>query len=122
VDTRDIAEAAAVALTAEGHLGKTYNLNGPEVLSGPHIASIWSRLLGKEVKYPGENMDAIEAQMLQQAPAWSAFDIRMMFQGYLERGFVAAAGDIETLTGLLGHPPRRYEDFARATARKWQES
>ena len=122
VDVRDIAEAAAVALTAEGHLGKTYNLNGPEVLSGPKIASIWSRLLGKEVKYPGEDMDGFEAQMRQQAPAWSAFDIRMMFQGYLERGFVAEAGDIETLTGLLGHPPRRYEDFARETARKWRES
>jgi hypothetical protein len=45
----------------------------------------------------------------------------MMFQVYLERGFVAEAGDIETLTSLLGHPPRRYEEFARATARKWQE-
>ena len=122
VDVRDIAEAAAVALTAAGHLGKTYNLNGPEVLSGPAIASIWSRLLGKEVKYPGENMDGFEAQMRQQAPAWSAFDLRMMFQGYLERGFVAEPGDIETLTRLLGHPPRRYEDFARETARKWQES
>jgi uncharacterized protein YbjT (DUF2867 family) len=122
VDVRDIAEAAAVALTAEGHLGKTYNLNGPEVLSGPQIASIWSRLLGKEVVYPGEELDGFEAQMRQQAPAWSAFDFRMMFQGYLERGFVAEASDIETLTGLLGHPPRRYEDFARETARKWQES
>ena len=30
VDIRDIAEAAAIALTTEGHEGKTYNLNGPE--------------------------------------------------------------------------------------------
>ena len=29
----------------------------------------------------------------------------MMFQGYLERGFVAEDGDIETLAKLLGHPP-----------------
>ena len=58
--------------------------------------------------------------MRQKSPAWSAFDIRMMFQGYLERGFAAEAGDVKTLTGLLGHPSRRYEDFARETARKWQ--
>jgi hypothetical protein len=45
----------------------------------------------------------------------------MMFQGYLERGFVAEAGDVEGLTNLLGHPPRRYEDFARETALRWQE-
>jgi uncharacterized protein YbjT (DUF2867 family) len=121
VDIRDIAEAAAIALTTEGHLGKTYNLNGPEVLSGPMAAAIWSKLLDKEIKYPGENMDGFEAQMRQKAPSWSAFDIRMMFQGYLERGFVAEAGDLETLTSLLDHPPRRYEDFARETAEKWKK-
>lgn len=121
VDIRDIAEAAAIALTNEGHLGKTYNLNGPDVLSGPMAASIWSKLLDKEIKYPGEDMDGFEEQMRQKAPSWSAFDVRMMFQGYLERGFVAEAGDLRTLTQLLGHPPRRYEDFARETAEKWKK-
>jgi uncharacterized protein YbjT (DUF2867 family) len=123
VDIRDIAEAAAVALTSAGHEGKTYNLNGPEVLSGPKVASIWSKLLGKEVRYPGEDMDAFEEQMRsQQAPSWSALDIRMMFQGYLERGFVAEEGDLETLTALLGHAPRRYQDFARETNVEWQKA
>jgi uncharacterized protein YbjT (DUF2867 family) len=121
VDIRDIAEAAAIALTSEGHYGKTYNLNGPEVLSGPKVASIWSGLLGKEIRYPGNDMDAFEEQMRKRAPSWSAFDIRMMFQGYLERGFVAEARDIETLTDLLGHTPRRYEDFASETALNWQK-
>ena len=121
VDIRDIAEAAAIALTSDGHFGKTYNLNGPEVLSGPKIASIWSGLLGKEIRYSGHDMDAFEEQMRKQRPSWAAFDIRMMFQGYLERGFAAEAGDVETLTELLGHAPRRYEEFARETLLKWQE-
>src|SRR6202049_689725 len=103
VDIRDIAEAAAIALTSDGHYGKPYNLNGPEVLSGPKIASIWSGLLGKEIRYAGDDMDAFEEQMRKRGPSWSAFDIRMMFQGYLERGFVAEPGDVETLTALLGH-------------------
>jgi uncharacterized protein YbjT (DUF2867 family) len=120
VDIRDIAEAAAIALTSDGHLGKTYNLNGPEVLNGPKVASIWSGLLGRQIRYPGEDMDAFEKQMREKSPAWSAFDIRMMFQGYLERGFVAGPGDLDTLTELLGHPPRRYEDFARETVLAWQ--
>jgi uncharacterized protein YbjT (DUF2867 family) len=120
VDIRDIAEAAAIALTSDGHAGKTYNLNGPEVLSGPKMASIWSRVLGREIRYSGDDMDAFEEQMRKQAPPWSAFDIRMMFQGYLERGFAAEAGDVETLTEMLGHPPRRYEDFAGETAALWK--
>lgn len=123
VDIRDIAEAAAIVLTSAGHEGKTYNLNGQEVLSGPKVASIWSDVLGKEVRYPGEDMDQFEEQMRSQhAPSWSAFDIRMMFQGYLERGFVADGGDLETLTALLGHAPRLYRDFARETHLEWQKA
>ena len=121
VDVRDIAEAAAIALTAEGHLGKTYNLMGPSALSGPQAATIWSDLLHKEVRYAGEALDSFEEQMRKSGPSWSAFDIRMMFQGYLERGFIAGDGDIEAVTKLLGHAPRRYEDFARETAQEWRE-
>ena len=92
VDVRDIAEATAIVLTSEEHNGKTYNLNGPEAINGPKAASIWSKLLGKEIHYAGHDMDAFEEQMRKSAPSWSAFDIRMMFQGYLERGFVADDG------------------------------
>ena len=120
VDIRDIAEATAIVLTSDEHDGKTYNLNGPEALSGPKAASIWSKLLGKEIRYAGHDMDDFEEQMRKSAPSWSAFDIRMMFQGYLERGFVAETGDVEKLTKLLGHALRRYEDFAAETAALWK--
>ena len=85
------------------------------------MAAIWSSVLGKEIHYAGDDMDAFEEQMRKSAPSWSAFDIRMMFEGYLERGFIAGDGDLETLTKLLGHAPRRYEDFARETFLSWQE-
>lgn len=116
VDVRDIAEAAAITLTSDGHLGKTYNLVGPETLTGSSVASIWSKFLNKEIRYGGEDLERLEEQMRQSSPSWSAFDIRMMFQGYLERGFVASEEDIKTMTGLLGHTPRRYEDFAQEAA------
>jgi uncharacterized protein YbjT (DUF2867 family) len=120
VDVRDIAEAAAIALTSDGHAGKFYNLVGPSTLSGPRAASIWSELLDKEIRYRGEDFDAYEEQMRQMMPTWAAFDLRMMFQGYFERGFVANDDDIKILTDLLGHPPRNYEDFARETSLVWQ--
>ena len=65
-------------------------------------------------------MDQFEEQMRQKAPSWMAYDFRMMFQGYLERGFAAEEGDVEMLTKLLGHPPRRYEDFAQEAVQYWQ--
>jgi uncharacterized protein YbjT (DUF2867 family) len=120
VDIRDIAEAAAISLMSDEHFGKTYNVNGPAVLSGPRAASIWSKVLGREIKYAGDNLDIFEEQMRKHAPAWAAFDMRMMFQGYLERGFVAEHDDAASLTKLLGHAPRAYEDFANETVRDWQ--
>ncbi|MGA3123674.1 MAG: NmrA family NAD(P)-binding protein [Polyangiaceae bacterium] len=122
VDVRDIAEVAAISLTTKGHEGKVYNLNGPDVLSGAKAAMIWTKVLGKEIRYTGENMDAFEQQMRQNGPSWAAFDMRMMFQGYLERGFTAEAGDLEAVTRLLGHAPRVYGDFARETALEWQKA
>ena len=122
VDVRDIAEAAAIVLTGDDHIGQTCNLVGPDNLSGHKVASIWSGLLGKEVRYAGHDMEAFEAATRKRAPAWAAFDLRMMFQGYLERGFAVENGDIETVTKLLGHPPRRYEDFARQAVSAWSSA
>jgi uncharacterized protein YbjT (DUF2867 family) len=120
VDIRDIAEAAAICLMSDQHFGKTYNVSGPAILSGPKAASIWSKVLGKEIKYAGDNLDIFEEQMRKHGPSWAAFDIRIMFQGYLERGFVAENDDAAILTKLLGHEPRAYEDFANETMREWQ--
>ena len=119
VDVRDIAEAAAIVLTTPGHFGKTYNLVGPDVLSGPTVAALWSAALGQAVQYPGEHLDAFEEQLRTQVPAWAAYDFRVMMQGYLERGFAATPEDVAEVTTLLGHAPRRYVDFVNETAQLW---
>jgi uncharacterized protein YbjT (DUF2867 family) len=120
VDMRDIAEAAAVALTTDGHDGQTYDLVGPGLLSGPGVAALWSELLGKPIRYPAEDFDQWEQQMRKNAPGWAAHDLRMMFQGYVERGFASTEAEVERLTKLLGHAPLSYERFARATAKLWE--
>jgi uncharacterized protein YbjT (DUF2867 family) len=119
VDVRDIAEAAAVALTTHGHDGQTYDLVGPGLLSGSGAATLWSELLGKPVRYPGEDFDQWEQQMRNNSPGWAAHDLRMMFQGYVERGFASTEAEVERFTKLLGHAPHSYERFARATAKLW---
>lgn len=120
VDIRDIAAAAAISLTEGGHEGQTYDLVGPELLSGPKAAGVWSELLGKEIKYTGENFDAWENQMRNALPSWSAYDFRIMFQGYFERGFASTNTEIERLQTLLGRSPRRYEDLATELAKSWK--
>ena len=119
-DVRDIAEAAAISLTEEGHEGQTYDIVAPTMITGPGNAALWSKLLGKEIKYTGHDFDQWEQNMRSRMPSWSAFDLRMMLQGYFERGFESTETEVARLTKLLGHTPRSYEDFATETAAKWK--
>jgi uncharacterized protein YbjT (DUF2867 family) len=119
VDVRDIAAAAAISLTQGGHAGKTYNLVGPAPLSGPGAAAAWAAALRKPARYANPPLDSFEEQLLQMVPAWLAMELRLMFQGYQERGFAPAAADVAALTTLIGHAPRQYEDFAHETATAW---
>jgi len=119
-DVRDIAEAAAISLTEDGHEGQTYDIVAPTMISGPGNAALWSKLLGKEIKYTGHDFDQWEQNMRSKMPSWSAFDLRMMLQGYFERGFESTETEVARLTKLLGHAPRSYEDFATQTAATWK--
>jgi hypothetical protein len=66
-------------------------------------------------------MEVFEEQLRQIYPAWLAKDVRLMFQGYQDRGFAPSNADVATLTSLIGHAPRRYEDFVRETAAEWSK-
>ena len=118
-DLRDIAEAAAISLTEEGHEEQTYDIVAPSLISGPGNAALWSKLLGKEIKYTGHDFDEWEKSMRARMPGWSAFDLRMMLQGYFDRGFASTETEVARLTNLLGHTPRSYEDFAAETTKLW---
>jgi hypothetical protein len=76
--------------------------------------------VGKEIKYTGHNFDLWEQGMRTRMPSWSAFDLRMMFQGYFDRGFASTETEVARLTKFLGHAPRIYEDFAAETAASWK--
>ncbi len=120
VDVRDIAEAAAEALVGGGQAGQTYNLVGPEAVTGTSTAEVWSRALGRPVAYIGDDLDAWEEQSLAMLPAWMVFDFKEMFRFFQEHGLKGEAEDVERMTALLGHAPRSLEDFAAETAAAWR--
>ena len=99
---------------------ETYDLVGSEPLTGTAIADLWGAALGRAVTYGGDDLDALEAGLRRFAPSWLAYDLRVMMRRYQEDGAVATAAEVERFTALLGHPPRRYADFAAETARAWR--
>jgi len=122
VDVRDIAEAAAVALTTSAHAGESYDLVGPEAHTGESTAQVWSRALGKPVVYGGDDLEAWEKQSLQYMPDWIVFDFKNMYKFFQEKGLKATAEAIERQTRLLGHAPRSFGAFAEETASAWRKT
>jgi uncharacterized protein YbjT (DUF2867 family) len=120
VDVRDIAEAAAIALTTSGHEGECYDLVGPEEHTGESTAAVWARALGRPVVYGGNDLDAWEKQSLQYMPDWMAYDFRSMYEFFQEKGLKATPAGIEKLTRMLGHAPRSFGAFAAETAAAWK--
>ncbi|WP_175682094.1 SDR family oxidoreductase [Burkholderia cenocepacia] len=122
IDARDIAEVAALELIrrhdAPGKLPvETLNLVGPDTLTGPQLASIWSDTLGRPVAYGGDDPTPFEDNFAKFMPKWMAYEMRLMAERFVSDGMVPEAGDVERLTAILGRPLRTYRDFVAALVR-----
>lgn len=121
IDTRDIAEIAALELIArdqavEDSAVTRLNLVGPEALTGTDVAGIWSEVLGRAIAYGGDDTAGFEQNMRQFMPPWMAYDMRQMAERFISDGMLPAAGDVERLMQLLGRPLRSYRGFAAEIA------
>ncbi|MFQ6309167.1 SDR family oxidoreductase [Lysobacter capsici] len=121
IDARDIGEIAAIELlsrerAADGGALTRINLVGPDTLTGTDVAGIWSNALGRAIAYGGDDTAGFEQNLRQFMPAWMAYDMRQMAEGFLTEGMLPEQGDVERLTRLLGRPLRSYRDFAAETA------
>jgi uncharacterized protein YbjT (DUF2867 family) len=117
IDTRDIAEIAALELVrraqAPGSLPLSrINLVGPDTLTGSDVAGIWSDVLGRPINYGGDDSAGFEQNLLNFMPNWMAYDMRLMSERFLTEGMTPDAGDVARLTSLLGRPLRSYRAFA----------
>ncbi|MFS2058115.1 SDR family oxidoreductase [Kosakonia cowanii] len=119
VDTRDIAEVAAIELLRRDQASEklpveTINLVGPDTLTGNDAAAIWRDVLGREVMYGGDSPDTFEAGMTEFMPKWMAYEMRLMAERYVSHGMIPNGGDRERLVALLGRPLHTYRDFVAA--------
>ncbi|MGC0992112.1 NmrA family transcriptional regulator [Pantoea agglomerans] len=120
VDTRDIAEVAAIELIRRDQAGEelpveTLNLVGPDTLTGEEAAA-WQQPLGRPVIYGGDNPDAFEANMAEFMPRWMAYEMRLMAERYASDRMLPQEGDRVRLVTLPGRPLHNYRDFITALA------
>ncbi|NHN89537.1 SDR family oxidoreductase [Acetobacter conturbans] len=127
VDVRDIGEVAALELLRREHsatplVRETYELVGPDSLTGDILAHLWSEVLGRPIRYAGNDLKGFEERLNSFLPAWHAYDLRLMFNRYQQDGAVASPAEVARFAQLLGHPPRSYRDFAKDAVTQWTKA
>jgi uncharacterized protein YbjT (DUF2867 family) len=98
VDYRDVAEAAAIALTEDRLLYGTFEVCAEGWLNRHEIAAMMSQVLGRPIK-----AERIDPKMAAAGAGPGAPALEKMFDWYDQRGLL---GNALTLRAVLGREPR----------------
>lgn len=119
LDVRDVGTAAAKALAGQEHVGKIYELNGPEALTSTEIADKIAKHAGRSVTYVDIPMEVQRKSMLDMGmPDWQVTAL-LDLQLYYVNG---QGGEVDrVLQGLLGRPLITMDQFLSENAAAFRE-
>lgn len=112
IDTRDIGDAAVRVFSEDGHQGKAYPLAGP-LVNGEQIATSLSVLLGKPIKYAGDDLDQWEERVKDRFSTKKCNDYRKTYELMQRVGFGLPQSAQDEGEALLGRPYRLYQDYVK---------
>jgi len=115
VDIRDLADAAVTTLTQTGHEFHCYPLIGVEVLTGQDVAEIYSRALGREIRYGGNDLEVWKQKSTGTLSGWIIQDLKLMYEFFQRYELRASEEDFALQANVLDHPPRCFHAFVGET-------
>jgi uncharacterized protein YbjT (DUF2867 family) len=115
----DIADAAAAALTEDGHVGQLYELTGPRSLTFAEAAAEIAEATGREIRYVPVSLEEHAAEAAEHGvPAEVVELLTYLFSEVVD------GRNADTTDGVqraLGREPKDFADYARdaATSGVW---
>ena len=119
VDPRDVAAAAAVALTQPGHSGQAYELTGSELFTIGEMVQVISHVLGKPIQYIDIPPIAAKLFMLKSGMDKVLVNALMEMLASLRKNEGAIVTD--TVQRVTGNPPRTFEAWCCEHLQAFQE-
>lgn len=122
IDADDIAECAVACLLDDVHIGKTYELSGPEALTFAEVTSIIGNATGRNIAFVPITLDELDQGLARDGvPDDFRGLIRYLFSEVLDGRNSAPTGDV---AAILGRSPVRFSEYATKTARTgiWQKA
>lgn len=119
IDVRDIAEIAGRVMLEPAHMGRAYSLTGAEALDYHEVASVFTEVLGRLVRYRNPSPREFARRLAAEGVAP---DYAKVLRGiYLTARIGLAARVTADAENLLGRPPRSLEEFVRDHAAIWSD-
>ncbi|MBM7054421.1 NmrA family NAD(P)-binding protein [Streptomyces durocortorensis] len=110
VDADDIADVAVAALTDDRHIGKTYELSGPRLLSFHDVARELSAATGRTIAYIPVSVDDYRAALRQLGEPEEFADLfTLIVDG-------RNASVVHGVREALGREPKDFADYAKEAA------
>ena len=104
-DTSDIARVASALLRKGTHTGDEPVITGPELLTSQQVASTFSAVLGRRVRYlPLPSRVFAAAIRLGGADAWTAEGLRQQFARVVRHGLDHADARTDHVQRITGQP------------------
>ena len=118
LDLRDLAEAALVALTNDRHLGKSYDMSGPEALHTAEVAEQIGSAIGRKIRYQPISVTAMEASLREAGmEPWFAEGLAELYGWIRDSGLGSEVTDaVEQLIGRKAIP---FQQFAADYRLAW---
>jgi uncharacterized protein YbjT (DUF2867 family) len=116
IDPADIAAVAATILTDPGPEGVAHTLSGPAPLRPADQIDTLAAVLGRPLRYEPLADEQARLEMAADTPA--PF-IDAFFRFYSDGEFDDSPV-LDTVQQITGHPPRRFEQWARAHAQAFE--
>jgi NAD(P)H dehydrogenase (quinone) len=112
----DIARTAtAVLLNPAAHVGRTYDLTGPEALTLSEVAATIARVRGRKISFHDESVEeAYRSREKYGAPDWQVDAWVSTYTAIASDVMADVSGDIEAVTGTA---PMSFETYLRSTPR-----
>ncbi|RCK24773.1 NAD(P)H-binding protein [Thalassospira lucentensis] len=116
VDADDIAECAVTALLEPTHIGKTYELSGPDALTFEDATAIIASSANRDIAFVPITLDQLDAGLEQDGvPDELRGLIRYLFSEVLDGRNKTPTGDVEQILGRKPKPLRTYAHEAAQT-------
>jgi uncharacterized protein YbjT (DUF2867 family) len=111
IDSRDIAECAAVCAVSDRFDKQILTLTGPESLSFYDVAGALTEILNRTITYVPITPEQVEQFMqVRGVGSWNARVLRDYAQAYADGWGDFVTDDVARITG---HAPHTFEEFAR---------